>query len=443
MSGHGRTLRIGVVGCGVIANAHLPYVRSAGGEPVALCDLNVAASSELADRHGIQRVYRSVADMLDVEKLDAIHVLTPPHVHAPVAVAALERGIPALVEKPLALSEADVEVMSAAARRGNTFFTAGHNRLFDPPMLVAKQLWESGELGELVAIESYQAGVASEREWLGELAGGGIGDLVPHPLYLQLYFLGAVGKLEAIAFSPKGDGQRIEELRVLMEGEGRTGILTISMNASPMMNTLKLCGSKMTVEVNLNNMTIVRRRDYKVPKIIAKPLPNLDESWQLLTQTTRNTVDFVRGKIRFYPGMGELIRRFYAAIRNGTPPPVSEEEAAAVVAVTNRIWAAVGASSRGEVGTTPVELPVEAPVSVSTPMEAPVESSAEFAAALEAPAEPAGLVEAPVEESVPAKTPARRTRTRATKKSAAAAEEASSVATAAGDEASHVASGDN
>lgn len=340
-------LRVGIAGCGIIANAHLPYVRQAGGEPVALCDLSIATSGELADRHGIQRVYRSVEEMLDVERLDAIHVLTPPHAHAPVAIAALERGVPALIEKPLALRASDVEAMSAAARRGGTFFTADHNRLFDPPMLVARDLWESGALGELVAIESYQAGVASEREWLGELAGGGIGDLVPHPLYLQLHFLGKVGRLEAMAFSPdrgNGPGGRIEELRVLMEGEGRTGSLTISMNASPMMNTLKLCGSKMTVEVNLNNMTIVRRRDYKVPKIIAKPLPNLDESWQLVTQTTRNTVDFVRGKIRFYPGMGELIRRFYDAIRRGTPPPVSEAEAAAVVDVTTRIWDAVAAS---------------------------------------------------------------------------------------------------
>lgn len=337
-------LRVGIIGCGIIANAHLPYVRSAGGDPVALCDLSIATSSELADRHGIQRVYRNVDEMLDLEKLDAVHVLTPPHAHARVAIAALERGVPALVEKPLALSLADVEAMSAAARRGGTFFTADHNRLFDPPMLEARRLWERGELGELVAIESYQAGVASEREWLGELAGGGIGDLVPHPLYLQLYFLGAVGKLDAMAFSTKGEG-RIEELRVLMQGQGRTGSLTISMNASPMMNTLKLCGSKMTVEVNLNNMTIVKRRDYKVPKIIAKPLPNLDESWQLLTQTTRNTVDFVRGKIRFYPGMGELIRRFYDSIRRGTPPPVSEAEAAAVVDVTNRIWEAVAARS--------------------------------------------------------------------------------------------------
>jgi len=350
-------LRVGIVGCGIIANAHLPYVKQAGGEAVALCDLSIAASGELADRHGIQRVYRSVVDMLECEKLDAVHVLTPPHAHAPVAIAALERGVPALIEKPLALRLADVEAMSAAARRGGTFFTADHNRLFDPPMLEARRLWESGELGELVAIESYQAGMASERDWLGELAGGGIGDLVPHPLYLQLYFLGAVERLEALAFSPRhgdGRGEKIEELRVLMQGEGRTGSLTISMNASPMMNTLKLCGSKMTVEVNLNNMTIVRRRDYKVPKIIAKPLPNLDESWQLLTQTTRNTVDFVRGKIRFYPGMGELIRRFYDSIRRGTPPPVSEAEAAAVVDVTGRIWDAVAAAAHPNAPAAPV-----------------------------------------------------------------------------------------
>ena len=345
-------LRVALIGCGVIANSHLPYVRKAGAEPVALADLSIAASSELADRHGVQHVYRDVEEMLEIERPDAVHVLTPPHTHARVAGLALERGIPTLVEKPLALTNADVESMSAAARRGGTFFTAGHNRLFDPPMLVARHLWESGALGDLVAIESYQAGVASERAWLGELAGGGIGDLVPHPLYLQLYFLGAIERLEAVALSPKNDG-RIEELRVLMQGQGRTGILTISMNASPMMNTLKLCGSRMTVEVNLNNMTIVRRRDYKVPKIIAKPLPNLDEAWQLVRQTGQNTIDFARGKIRFYPGMGELIQRFYDSVRRGTPPPVTEAEAAAVVDVTSRIWAAVGAPGGGTAATPP------------------------------------------------------------------------------------------
>lgn len=341
----GDRLRVGVVGCGTIASAHLPYIQKAGGELVALADLSIRRSSDLADRFGVQRVYRAVEDMLAQERLDVIHVLTPPQSHASVAVAALDCGIATLVEKPLALDLREVVAMAAAAKRSGALLTVDHNRLFDPPMLEARRLWESGKLGDLVAIESFQAGRASERAWLGEIAGGGLGDLVPHPLYLQLYFLGEVEELHATAFSPSG-GTNPEELRVLMKGEGRTGVLTISMNAAPGMNTLKLCGTKMTVEVNLNNMTVVRRRDYEVPKIIAKPLPNLDEAWQLVGQTAQNTIDFVRGRIRYYPGMGELIARFYQAVRNGTAPPVSIEEAASVVDVTNRIWNDLAGDSR-------------------------------------------------------------------------------------------------
>ncbi|HYC54787.1 MAG TPA: Gfo/Idh/MocA family oxidoreductase [Candidatus Binatia bacterium] len=348
MSNHqvsGARLRVGIVGCGIIANAHLPYIRKAGGDPVAVADLSIRQSSDLADRFGIQRVYRGVDEMLSVERLDVVHVLTPPHTHARVAVAALERGVHTLVEKPLCLDPAEVETMTAAAERGGAMLTADHNRLFDPPMLAARKLWESGELGDLVAIESFQAGRASDRDWLGELAGGGIGDLIPHPLYLQLYFLGEVEELHATSFS-LAESSAPQELRVLMKGRGRTGMLTISTNAAPGLNTLKLCGTKMTVEVNLNNMTIVRRRDYDVPKIIAKPLPNLDEAWQLTRQTVTNTLDFVRGRIRYYPGMGELISRFYHSIREGTPPPVTMAEAAAVVDVTARIWQSLDPTSK-------------------------------------------------------------------------------------------------
>jgi hypothetical protein len=97
----------------------------------------------------------------------------------------------------------------------------------------------------------------------------------------------------------------------------------------------------MTVEVNLNNMTIVRRREYDVPKVIGKSLPNIDESYQLMSQLVLNTVNFVRGRIRYYPGMKTLIARFYDAIRSGGAPPVGIAEGGDVVRVTQRIWAAL------------------------------------------------------------------------------------------------------
>lgn len=341
-------IRVGVVGCGVIADAHIPYIRKAGGVIVGAADPSLRVSSDLADRYAIQRTYQSAEELFDIEKPNVVHVLTPPHTHADVAVAALERGIHTLVEKPLSLSMSDAKRMVSAAESSGAILTADHNRLFDPPMLEARRLVDEGALGEIVAIESYQAGAASERPWLTELLGGGIGDLVPHPLYLQLAFLGAVKNVRAHAF---GEGGKVQELRVLMEGEGRSGSLTISTGANPGLNTLKLCGTKMTVEVNLNNMSLVRRRDYAVPKIIAKPLPNLDEASQLVKQTIQTTVAFLKGTVRYYPGMGTLIDRFYKSLRDGSEPPVTMQQAVDVVQTTERIWESVreaAASSKQE-----------------------------------------------------------------------------------------------
>ena len=345
------SLRVGVVGGGVIAATHIPYIRRAGGTIVGVADVSSVRANDIADRFAVQNIYRAVVDMIDSERPEVVHVLTPPHTHAEVAVAALERGVHVLVEKPMANTSAEVERMLTAAQRGGALLTVDHNRLFDPVMLEVRRLVAEGVLGDVVGVESFQAGTASERPWLDRLPGGGIGDLVPHPLYLQLAFLGRVRDMRVLAASgPEG---RLDEVRVLMQGEeGISGVLTISTRAFPHLNTLKLYGTRMTVEANLNNMTLVRRREYSAPKVVAKTLPNLDEAWSLTRQTIGNAVNFVRGRVRYYPGMGTLISRFYAAIRHGGSPPVSVAEGAEVVRVTEEIWRAAGpwrrAASGGE-----------------------------------------------------------------------------------------------
>ncbi len=336
-----RELRVGVIGCGVIARTHLPYIRKAGGRVVGLADASHAAANDLADRFGIQRIYRGIDELLDVERPDVVHILTPPHTHCEVAVAALSRGVHALVEKPMAVTPTEAQEMASVAAESRALLTCDHNRLFDPPMLEARRLFDSGALGRIVHVESYQAGMAGERDWLKRLEGAGLGDLLPHPLYLQLAFMGRVSEVDAFAVKSRATGD-YDELRVGLRGEGCTGTLTISMNAKPHLNTLKLCGTRMTIEVNLNNMTIVKRRDYALPKIIAKSMPNLHEAEQLVLQTVRNTVNFVTGRARYYPGMGELIRRFYEAVRGKGESPVPVDRAAQVVKVTSAIWECVG-----------------------------------------------------------------------------------------------------
>ncbi|MEE8312347.1 MAG: Gfo/Idh/MocA family oxidoreductase, partial [Candidatus Binatia bacterium] len=228
----GGGLRAGIVGCGVIAATHIPYIRKAGAELVGIADMSLVQANDLADRFSVQRIHRTVEDLIEAESPDVVHVLTPPHTHADVATAALERGVHVLVEKPMALDVADAERMVEAARRTGKILTVDHNRLFDPVMLEARRLVDSGALGDIVAIESYQAGSASDRSWLARLPGGGLGDLVPHPLYLQLAFLGPDRELHASAFGTVAEaGGTPAELRVLMRGVDRSGVLTFSRGA--------------------------------------------------------------------------------------------------------------------------------------------------------------------------------------------------------------------
>lgn len=348
------TLKVGIVGGGIIAGTHVPYIRKAGGRVIGAADVSLVRANELADRFAIRNVYRSVEDLIDAERPDVVHVLTPPHTHAEVAIAALERGVHVLVEKPLANTVEEVEAMTRAAQRAGAVLTVDHNRLFDPVMLEARRLVTEGVLGDLVGVESFQSGNASERPWLDRLPGGGIGDLVPHPLYLQLAFLGRVRDMQVMT---SAGGGRLEDVRVLMQGyDGISGVLTISTRAWPHLNILKLYGTRMTVEVNLNNMTLVKRRDYSAPKVVAKSLPNLDEAWTLVKQTAANTTNFLRGRVRYYPGMGILIDRFYAALRSGGSAPVSIAEGAEVVRVTEEIWRQAG----GRATTTPLRAAVAA-----------------------------------------------------------------------------------
>jgi len=337
---------VGLVGAGIISGVHGPYIRKAGADVVAIADADLGAANDLADRFDVQRTYADAGSMLAAEELDVVHVLTPPHTHAEIAVNALEAGVHVVVEKPAALSVEEVNRMVAAADKAGRMLCVDHNRLFDPVMLEARRLVADGVLGDLVGVESYQAGHASERAWLSQLTGGGLGDLLPHPLYLQLAFLGPVDELQAWAFDRR-DEKGPRELRVLMKSGDVSGMLTISMNAHPQSNTLRLYGTRMTVDVNLNNMTIIRRVVRNVPKLIGKSLPNLEEAWQLFSQTGRSTVEFLTGKTRFYPGMGNLLSRFYSAVDEGGESPVSVDEARSVVDVTQQIWAAIAKDGDG------------------------------------------------------------------------------------------------
>ena len=337
-------LRVALVGCGRIAQTHCGYLRQLPHvELVGACDLNPASREAFTARWQLPS-YAEVDELLAAAWPDAVHVVTPPSTHAPLAVQLLDAGVHVLVEKPFALSVAEADSMIAAARRSGRCLTANHNRWFDPVVQQARRLLDTGALGELVGVEVFQGAAAGEADapagteahWSARLPGGVLYNLAPHPAYLLRNFTGAVEQMQVVS-RPDPDG-RLREVRAVVAGERALGGLTISLQAQPFMNRVVLLGTRMTAEVNLNNMTLVVRRTRRVPKLVGKVLPNLDEALQLVTATVRNGIEFVTGRQRYYPGMGIHFRALYANLAAGQPPPVSTDEARAAVALVQEIW---------------------------------------------------------------------------------------------------------
>lgn len=119
-------LRTGVIGVGAVAQMmHLPYLRELDDRFAisALCDIDAVALQEVGRQYGVTRLFDNV-DALLAEPLDAVFILSSGD-HAPVVLAALERGLHVLVEKPLAytLRETD-EILAAEAHAGKTLMVA-------------------------------------------------------------------------------------------------------------------------------------------------------------------------------------------------------------------------------------------------------------------------------------------------------------------------------
>ena len=145
-------VKIGVVGCGVVASAYyLPFLMDHGpADLVAVCDATVERAEECARLFGAREVYGDFVEMLDKADIDAVWILTGPGTHKAFAVAAAEAGKHILLQKPMATNKADADAIQAAVKK------AGVHCLVEPsqqsplqrPFPKLRQLVKDGALGD-------------------------------------------------------------------------------------------------------------------------------------------------------------------------------------------------------------------------------------------------------------------------------------------------------
>jgi predicted dehydrogenase len=146
------TLRVGLVGAGGIANAHIRGFRSVDGiEVVALWNRTRARAEQLAEAHGIRnaRVFDDWRTMILEAELDVVSVVTAPQLRMGPVLLALEKGIHVLVEKPLAVNLSEAAKMVDAAHQAEVVTAVCFTWRYTPSALVARRIIQSGQLGQI------------------------------------------------------------------------------------------------------------------------------------------------------------------------------------------------------------------------------------------------------------------------------------------------------
>jgi UDP-N-acetyl-2-amino-2-deoxyglucuronate dehydrogenase len=193
-------LRVAVVGCGDISSVHFDAIlANRDVQLVAVCDIDAALATVTGRRLGAA-VYTDLTTMLTSVRPDVVHICTPHHLHARMAIDCLERGIHVLLEKPLATTVADGEAILRAAARSTAIIGVCFQNRYNATSRALRALLDGGTLGAVVGGRGSvtwfrSADYYRRRPWRGTWAAGGGGVLLNqaiHTLDLLQWYLGDV-----------------------------------------------------------------------------------------------------------------------------------------------------------------------------------------------------------------------------------------------------------
>lgn len=323
-------IRVAVIGLGAIAFEHLIKLRSQPGVQVAgVCDLSLTLASAVAERFGVGPAYTDHERMLDTERPDVVHVLTPPQSHHALVLAAIEAGAHVLVEKPIAPTLAEyVEMRDAAAKRG-LLLCENYNYRFSRGVLAALSAHSRGDLGRVVNVDvsfcgvMAGAGAYSDRQvphFGHALPGGALQNFASHPISLALAFLGECQEAVCVRRRLDGDFPGDDELRALLRGAcGGCAALTVSRHARPARFTLSVQGTRASADVDVyaGHMQL----DTGESAIAASMRRGLGH----LSAGAATTARAATGRRDAFEGLATLLDGFYDAVRGGALPVTAGE----------------------------------------------------------------------------------------------------------------------
>jgi predicted dehydrogenase len=171
-------VRLGLVGAGAIAQlAHLPLLaRMRGAQLVAICDNDGPKAGALAQRLNVPHIFTDIDELLDSDKLDAVVIATPNHLHEPHVLRALKQRVHVLCERPLSLTTGGIHRILDTAKAADCKVVVGNNHRFRTDVQQLARFLQGGELGDMIGMRAgqyqFRAGQHGWRQRKAEAGGG-------------------------------------------------------------------------------------------------------------------------------------------------------------------------------------------------------------------------------------------------------------------------------
>jgi myo-inositol 2-dehydrogenase/D-chiro-inositol 1-dehydrogenase/scyllo-inositol 2-dehydrogenase (NAD+) len=199
---------------------------------VAVSDTVEESARTAASELGIDAWYTDYRQALENRTVDAVIVVTPTKFHHNIVTEAARAGKHILCEKPMAMSREECQRMIDAAQENKVKLQIGFMRRFDANFRRAKEIVDSGEIGEVVSVKSLTRGPSTPQEWMYDIrkSNGPLAEVNSHDIDTLRWFTGS----EAVSLYAMAGNYRCKDAReqypdfydtVLMNVRMRNGMM--------------------------------------------------------------------------------------------------------------------------------------------------------------------------------------------------------------------------
>jgi len=339
-------IRVGLIGCGKIADQHAEAIRQISGcEIVGVCDREELMSKQIYERFNVKHYFSDLNEFLGISQPDVVHITTPPQSHFELGKLCLEAGCHVYIEKPFTINTEEAEELIGLAKKKNLKITAGHNGQFTHAARRMRELVKDGFLGgEPIHLESYfcydladpgyaKAVLGDKSHWVRGLPGKLLHNVISHGISKIAEFLSddrpkviAYGFTSALLKSIN-EKDIIDELRVIIhDSRNCTAYFTFSSQMHPALHQLRIYGPKNALFVDDDHEIVIKINGRQFKSYLNQFIPPCIFAKEYLSNSANNIKKFIGRDFHANSGMKFLIESFYRAVVDNAPLPISYRE---------------------------------------------------------------------------------------------------------------------